>query len=64
MDIRYYGTPNDIYMAELCLDQIDKRGRPQKKGEFMIRQGVTFQSDYTVRSRPLKTVHISPPGEE
>ncbi|ARD11735.1 MULTISPECIES: fumarate/nitrate reduction transcriptional regulator Fnr [Pseudomonas] len=47
-----------------CLDQIVKRGRPLKKGEFLFRQGDTFESVYAVRSGALKTFNISDNGEE
>lgn len=47
-----------------CLDQIVKRGRPLKKGEFLFRQGDTFESVYAVRSGALKTFNISGNGEE
>ncbi|WP_057449848.1 MULTISPECIES: fumarate/nitrate reduction transcriptional regulator Fnr [Pseudomonas syringae group] len=47
-----------------CFDQIVKRGRPLKKGEFLFRQGDTFESVYAVRSGALKTFNISDSGEE
>lgn len=66
----------DCSLAPLCLplslnlddmdalDQIVKRGRPLKKGEFLFRQGDTFGSVYAVRSGALKTFNISDGGEE
>ncbi|NYS41399.1 cyclic nucleotide-binding domain-containing protein, partial [Pseudomonas syringae pv. actinidiae] len=66
----------DCSLAPLCLplslntedmdslDQIVKRGRPLKKGEFLFRQGDTFESVYAVRSGALKTFNISDSGEE
>jgi CRP/FNR family transcriptional regulator len=66
----------DCSLAPLCLplslnledmealDQIVKRGRPLKKGEFLFRQGDTFASVYAVRSGALKTFNISDGGEE
>ncbi|MEE4080089.1 fumarate/nitrate reduction transcriptional regulator Fnr [Pseudomonas viridiflava] len=66
----------DCSLAPLCLplslnledmeslDQIVKRGRPLKKGEFLFRQGDTFESVYAVRSGALKTFSISDAGEE
>ncbi|KTB55119.1 fumarate/nitrate reduction transcriptional regulator Fnr [Pseudomonas syringae] len=66
----------DCSLAPLCLplslnledmdslDQIVKRGRPLKKGEFLFRQGDTFESVYAVRSGALKTFNISDGGEE
>ncbi len=66
----------DCSLASLCLplslnlddmdalDQIVKRGRPLKKGEFLFRQGDTFGSVYAVRSGALKTFSLSDGGEE
>ncbi|AHG40266.1 Crp/Fnr family transcriptional regulator [Pseudomonas syringae CC1557] len=66
----------DCSLAPLCLplslnledmdslDQIVKRGRPLKKGEFLFRQGDTFESVYAVRSGALKTFNISDGGAE
>ncbi|UCJ16078.1 fumarate/nitrate reduction transcriptional regulator Fnr [Pseudomonas sp. MM211] len=47
-----------------ALDDIVKRGRPMKKGEFLFRQGDTFNSVFAVRSGALKTFSISDAGEE
>ncbi|KIP96580.1 MULTISPECIES: fumarate/nitrate reduction transcriptional regulator Fnr [Pseudomonas] len=47
-----------------ALDDIVKRGRPLKKGEFLFRQGDTFNSVFAVRSGALKTFSISDAGEE
>jgi CRP/FNR family transcriptional regulator len=47
-----------------ALDDIVKRGRPLKKGEFLFRQGDAFDSVYAVRSGALKTFNLSDGGEE
>ncbi|WP_300731511.1 fumarate/nitrate reduction transcriptional regulator Fnr [Pseudomonas sp.] len=66
----------DCSLAPLCLplslnledmdalDEIVKRGRPLKKGEFLFRQGDKFGSVYAVRSGALKTFSLSGAGEE
>lgn len=66
----------DCSLATLCLplsldlkdmdalDDIVKRGRPLKKGEFLFRQGDTFNSVFAVRSGALKTFSLSDAGEE
>jgi CRP/FNR family transcriptional regulator len=66
----------DCSLASLCLpislnledmdalDDIVKRGRPLKKGEFLFRQGDTFGSVFAVRSGALKTFSLSNGGEE
>lgn len=66
----------DCSLASLCLpislnmddmdalDEIVKRGRPMKKGEFLFRQGDTFGSVFAVRSGALKTFSLSDGGEE
>ena len=66
----------DCSLASLCLpisltredmdalDDIVKRGRPLKKGEFLFRQGDTFGSVFAVRSGALKTFSLSDGGEE
>lgn len=66
----------DCSLASLCLpisldmedmdalDRIVKRGRPLKKGEFLFRQGDTFDSVFAVRSGALKTFSLSDIGEE
>ena len=66
----------DCSLAPLCLplslnledmdalDEIVKRGRPLKKGEFLFRQGDNFGSVYAVRSGALKTFSLSDSGEE
>jgi CRP/FNR family transcriptional regulator len=66
----------DCSLAPLCLplslnledmdalDDIVKRGRPLKKGEFLFRQGDRFDSVYAVRSGALKTFSLSDTGEE
>lgn len=47
-----------------ALDQIVKRGRPLKKGEFLFRQGDPFTSVFAVRAGALKTFSLSDSGEE
>ncbi len=66
----------DCSLAPLCLplslnledmdalDQIVKRGRPLKKGEFLFRQGDAFDSVFAVRAGALKTFTLSDGGEE
>ncbi|ARU88683.1 fumarate/nitrate reduction transcriptional regulator Fnr [Pseudomonas sp. M30-35] len=66
----------DCSLASLCLplslnledmdalDEIVKRGRPLKKGEFLFRQGDSFGSVFAVRSGALKTFTLSDSGEE
>lgn len=66
----------DCSLASLCLpislnledmdalDDIVKRGRPLKKGEFLFRQGDTFGSVFAVRSGALKTFSLSDGGDE
>ncbi|WP_322981194.1 fumarate/nitrate reduction transcriptional regulator Fnr [Pseudomonas sp. C11] len=66
----------DCSLAALCLpislnledmdalDEIVKRGRPLKKGEFLFRQGDAFGSVFAVRSGALKTFGLSDSGEE
>lgn len=66
----------DCSLASLCLplslnledmdalDEIVKRGRPLKKGEFLFRQGETFGSVFAVRSGSLKTFSLSDDGVE
>ncbi|MBS7660774.1 fumarate/nitrate reduction transcriptional regulator Fnr [Pseudomonas lalucatii] len=66
----------DCSLAPLCLplslnledmdalDEIVKRGRPLKKGEFLFRQGDAFGSVFAVRSGALKTFSLSDAGEE
>ncbi len=66
----------DCSLASLCLplslnledmdalDDIVKRGRPMKKGEFLFRQGDAFNSVYAVRSGALKTFSLSDSGDE
>ena len=67
---------NDCSLSSLCLplslnmedmdalDDIVKRGRPMKKGEYLFRQGDTFASVFAVRSGALKTFSLSDTGEE
>ncbi len=67
---------NDCSLASLCLplslnmedmdalDNIVKRGRPLKKGEFLFRQGDAFNSVFAVRSGALKTFSLSDSGDE
>lgn len=46
------------------LDQIVKRSRPMKRGEFLFSQGDSFSSIFAVRSGSLKTFSITDEGEE
>lgn len=67
---------NDCSLSGLCLplslnmedmdalDDIVKRGRPLKKGEYLFRQGDAFASVFAVRSGALKTFSLSDTGEE
>ncbi|PAU65564.1 transcriptional regulator FNR [Pseudomonas sp. PIC25] len=67
---------HDCSLAALCLplslnmedieslDEIVKRGRPLKKGEFLFRQGDNFGSIFAVRSGALKTFSVTDGGEE
>lgn len=66
----------DCSLASLCLplalntedmdslDEIVKRGRPLKKGDFLFRQGDPFASVFAVRSGALKTFSVTDAGEE
>lgn len=66
----------DCSLATLCLpislnfedidalNEIVKRGKPLKKGDFLFRQGDAFGSVYAVRSGSLKTFSVSDNGEE
>ena len=66
----------DCSLAALCLplslnledmdalDEIVKRGRPLKKGDYLFRQGDAFSSVFAVRSGALKTFSLSDTGEE
>lgn len=47
-----------------ALDQIVKRGRPLKKGDFLFRQGDAFESVFAVRTGAIKTFSLSDSGEE
>ena len=65
----------DCSLASLCLplalnsedmdslDEIVKRGRPLKKGDFLFRQGDAFASVFAVRSGALKTFSVTDAGE-
>lgn len=46
------------------LDQIVKRSRPMKRGEFLFNQGDKFTSVFAVRSGSLKTFSVTDEGEE
>lgn len=46
------------------LDQIVKRSRPMKRGEFLFNQGDKFNSVFAVRSGSLKTFSVTDEGEE
>lgn len=57
--------PLSLNMEDLdALDEIVKRGRPLKKGEFLFRQGDAFSSVFAVRSGSLKTFSVTDLGEE
>lgn len=57
--------PISMDMQDLdALDEIVKRSKPLKKGEFLFRQGDNFTSVYAVRSGSLKTFSITDCGEE
>ncbi len=57
--------PLSLNMEDMdALDQIVKRGRPLKKGEFLFRQGDMFNSVFAVRSGALKTFSLSDAGED
>lgn len=57
--------PLSLDMQDLdALDNIVKRSRPLKKGDFLFRQGDTFASVYAVRSGSLKTFSVTDCGEE
>ena len=57
--------PISLNMEDMdALDEIVKRGRPLKKGEFLFRQGDAFGSVFAVRSGALKTFSLSDGGEE
>ena len=47
-----------------ALDEIVKRGRPLKKGDFLFRQGDSFGSVFAVRSGTLRTFSVSDSGDE
>jgi CRP/FNR family transcriptional regulator len=57
--------PLSLNMEDMnALDEIVKRGRPLKKGEFLFRQSDVFDSVFAVRSGALKTFSLSDSGEE
>ncbi|UTW07708.1 fumarate/nitrate reduction transcriptional regulator Fnr [Pseudomonas benzenivorans] len=57
--------PLSLNLEDLdALDEIVKRGRPLKKGEYLFRQGDTFGSLFAVRSGALKTFSLSDGGTE
>lgn len=57
--------PLSLNMEDMdALDHIVKRGRPLKKGEFLFRQGDTFDAVFAVRAGALKTFTLSDGGEE
>ena len=57
--------PLSLNMEDMdALDEIVKRGRPLKKGEFLFRQGDAFNSVFAVRSGALKTFSLSDGGDE
>ncbi|SDR83119.1 fumarate/nitrate reduction transcriptional regulator Fnr [Pseudomonas oryzae] len=57
--------PLSLTMEDInALDNIVKRGRPLKKGEFLFRQGDSFTSVFAVRTGALKTFSVTDNGEE
>ena len=57
--------PLSLDMQDLdALDNIVKRSRPMKKGDFLFRQGDTFASVYAVRSGSLKTISVTDSRQE
>jgi len=57
--------PLSLELADMdALDNIVKRGRPLKKGEFLFHQGDRFGAVYAVRAGSLKTFSVSNGGEE
>ncbi|MCC6075485.1 fumarate/nitrate reduction transcriptional regulator Fnr [Pseudomonas sp. GCM10022188] len=57
--------PLSLNMEDInALDNIVKRGRPLKKGEFLFRQGDSFTSVFAVRTGALKTFSVTDGGEE
>ena len=57
--------PLSLNMEDIdALDNIVKRGRPLKKGEFLFRQGDNFTSVFAVRTGALKTFSVTDGGEE
>ena len=57
--------PLSLEMQDMdALDEIVKRGRPLKKGEFLFRQGEAFNSVFAVRAGVLKTFSVTDGGEE
>lgn len=57
--------PLSLDLADMdALDDIVRRGRPLKKGEYLFRQGDAFDSVYAVRSGALKTFSVSDSGAE
>jgi CRP/FNR family transcriptional regulator, anaerobic regulatory protein len=57
--------PLSLNMEDMdALDEIVKRGRPLKKGEFLFRQGDAFSSVFAVRAGALKTFSLSDSGDE
>lgn len=57
--------PLSLDMQDLdALDNIVKRSRPMKKGDFLFRQGDAFASVYAVRSGCLKTFSVTDCGQE
>ncbi len=47
-----------------ALDDIVKRGRPLKKGDYLFRQGDTFDAVFALRSGALRTFSVSDAGDE
>ncbi|MGH8436399.1 MAG: fumarate/nitrate reduction transcriptional regulator Fnr [Pseudomonas sp.] len=47
-----------------ALDDIVKRGRPLNKGDYLFRQGDTFDAVFALRSGALRTFSVSDAGDE
>lgn len=57
--------PLSLNMEDMdALDDIVKRGRPLKKGEFLFHQGDRFSSVFAVRAGTLKTFSMTDSGDE
>ena len=57
--------PLALDMAEITrLDEIVKRGRPLKKGDYLYRQGDTFKAIYAIRAGSFKAFRTAREGVE